>query len=515
MATKDERTGFWRVKCAPDHPVIATGITDRALGRMMSATLTSEPQSKAEEDLVGDAFFSLWRNNPKTVENPRPDRAVNKLLMDWVLSTPDFQQARASAVGNLPASLASAGFLWSSLTTEKALQDALDKQRQAEAKEDEADQHYQDMAKAMQDGNQKSAEKHKQAAEKAHQEAQELAQQAQSAIQKMQNNPLAQGMIKQAVKEAGEKGEEVAAIMDGWGIGEGDVSMEDATELVNLAIQASDTFKRLGELIGRFEKIAAKTSENTRKEYTGAVSEPTLTNDINRLFPTERAYLSQLAPPYLRAQYVARLFAGGGLLGWRPKAEGKRKGSFVGMIDRSGSMYGGELDTAKAIALGIGRALLEDQGMVERKYQMAYFDDSVNNIVVDSDDSWQKHVEWASVNSAGGTDFNDALNYAIATIEQFKKDGVSGADILFITDGEAGVSDETVLRLNKLKEDVGTRLLLVLIGGSGGHYRGYRNYSDITDLADTVIRVNSTDFQNNAEKIVAELTEQIVKAEFD
>ena len=80
--------------------------------------------------------------------------------------------------------------------------------------------------------------------------------------------------------------------------------------------------KKLSELIGRFAKISMKTAELTKAGYTGAVVEPDLTQDITRIFPTERAYLSQKAPAYIRAQYVSRLFAGGGLLGWKPKFEG-------------------------------------------------------------------------------------------------------------------------------------------------------------------------------------------------
>jgi len=76
-------------------------------------------------------------DNVKTVEQPRSDRVVNKALIDWTMSTPDFQQARASAVGNLPAAMVSSGFLWASLTTEEALQDALKKQDEAAKKEEE------------------------------------------------------------------------------------------------------------------------------------------------------------------------------------------------------------------------------------------------------------------------------------------------------------------------------------------------------------------------------------------
>jgi len=504
MAEQDEK-GMWRVRCAPQHPVVATGITDRALGRMIRATVDQEPRNEAEEDLVGDVFFTLWRNNVKTVEQPRNDRVVNKALIDWTMSTPDFQQARASAVGNLPAAMVSSGFLWASLTTEEALQDALKKQDEAAKKEEEADQHYQDMAEKMQAGNQAGAEEAQQKAEQCQQEAQALSEQAAGMVEKLKANPLGQGMIKQIAKQASDKAEEVAAMMDGWGVGSEDLTMSDATEIAQMAMAGQSALKKLSELIGRFAKISMKTAELTKAGYTGAVVEPDLTQDIARVFPTERAYLSQKAPPYIRAQYVSRLFTGGGLLGWKPKFEGKRKGAFVALVDRSGSMYRGKLDVAKAICLGIGRAIIEDKSMVERRYLMAYFDDDVHNLYITDEDSWQKHVEWAGVDTAGGTDFDDALNFAVDKIKDFKDHGVSGADILFITDGEAYVSPDVMAKLNKLKEEVGTRILVVLIGAS---------YADrqIQELADTLIVVRDTDFTNNADKIVSDLTEQIVKA---
>jgi len=64
--------------------------------------------------------------------------------------------------------------------------------------------------------------------------------------------------------------------------------------------------------------------------------------------------------------------------------------------------------------------MIEDKSMVERRYLMAYFDDDVHNLYITDEDSWQKHVEWAGVNTAGGTDFDDALNFAVDKIEDFK-----------------------------------------------------------------------------------------------
>lgn len=500
-----KKGNLYEVPCNPDHPVLVTSITDRALGRMIQATVDREPNSHAESDLVGDTFFSLWRYNTQTKEEVPPDRMVNKTLVDWLLDTPDFQQAKSSSVGNLASSLVSSGLVWASITSEDALKDALAKQKEAEKKQEKADEQYEEMANclAKQDGD--GAEKARQKGDQYQDQANALGKQASEAVDKLKKNPLAQGMIKQIAKDAADKAEEVSGMMSGWGIDPGEISYADAKEIARLAMDVSSATAKIAELVGRFAKISAKTAERTKAGYTGAVSEPTLTNDIAHLFPTERAFLSRGAPPYMRAQAINRLFNGGGLLGWKPKFEAKRKGSFIAMIDRSGSMWGDTLDNAKAIALGIGRAVLNDDSITDRKYLMAYFDTSVHNIIVRDDDSWQRHIEWASVEASGGTSFSQALQYAIDQCWLFKNACIDGADILFITDGESKVDRDTEANLRDLREQIGTRLLVVLIGARG--------YGNLEGMADLVINIKDGDFAMNAEKLVEQITEQIVKAD--
>jgi len=129
----------------------------------------------------------------------------------------------------------------------------------------------------MQAGNQAGAEEAQQKAEQCQQEAQALSEQAAGMVDKLKANPLGQGMIKQIAKQASDKAEEVAAMMDGWGVGSEDLTMSDATEIAQMAMAGQSALKKLSELIGRFAKISMKTAELTKAGYTGAVVEPDLT----------------------------------------------------------------------------------------------------------------------------------------------------------------------------------------------------------------------------------------------
>jgi len=510
---KDEITGLWRVPCSPKTPVILTSMHERALGKLIRATTVSKPESDAMIDLVGDAFFSLYRHTVETAETVSPDRQVNKTLIDWTMSLPDFQQSKTETVGNMPAALAAAGVLWETLSTEDALQDALKKQDEADDLEKQAVEHYKNAAEAAEQGDDEAADEEFEKAEQARQQAQQAAQQAVEQLEKMQKNPLAQGMVKAAARKAGEKGEEVAAVMKGWGIEPGEISFEESDEVLKLVDMAGGRMKDIAEYIGRMKGVAARSIESIRASYTGAVSEPMLTKDIHRLFPLSRAYITSGAPPYLRAKSIASLMSGG-LLGWKPKFEGKKSGSFACMVDRSGSMSDGDLTIAKAVAVGIAKALLDDDQVIDRKYRLTFFQSEVDKeLTVSSENDWREHVKWAGVASAGGTNFDDALEYACQQINEFREAGIQGADILFITDDECRVSDDTLELVRNTKEATGARLMVVKI--KGGYY-GSGWGGSLDDDADMIIEVDRNSFtEDAAADIVEQLVTNIIKAEYD
>jgi uncharacterized protein with von Willebrand factor type A (vWA) domain len=501
-----DKMGRVKVPIKANFPTVQTSIHERTLGSLIHATAFNAPPNQGAHDLVTDAFFAMYRDHVHTTDEPRPDRKVNKALIDWTIQMQDFQAGKQDTVGNMAASLASAGMLWESLLQEDSIREALEKQAEAEELERQANQMLQEMAQHGDRGDQEKADDAFKRAEELRKQAEQAGADAEKGISDMQNNPLAQGMVQGAVQRAGAEGEKVAGVMRGWGIEPGELSFEDANDVLHLAQNSTQSMEELAEFIGRFKKLATESIEAVKVGYTGQVTEAMMTDDISRLFPIQQAYLSVMAPPYLRAKSIARLYSGG-LLGWRPKFEGKRSGAFVGMVDRSGSMNGLSLTIAKAVSIGIAKALVDDNSLTNREYSLTYFQTQVEReLTVTSKDDWRQHIAWAQVGVSGGTNFDDALMYAMDKIEQMGADGINGADILFITDDGCMTSPEVLTRLKRLKELTGVRLLVVRIGA-------YMRYGSLEEDADMMIDVSPHEFAQNAEAVVYGLTTNIVKAE--
>jgi uncharacterized protein with von Willebrand factor type A (vWA) domain len=483
---------------------------------MFKSAVISDPESDWKRDLVGDSFLASWKGRPVVADadDVAPSRALNQELLNWTLEKAEFQKARANTVGNLPASLMSSSLLWETLITDKALENARKAQEEAEQKQKEAEQHYKEMAEQQAAGNQQGAQEAQQAGQQAQQQANAAAQAVQQSIQKLKDNPLGQGMMAKAISDASQEGEKVATAMRTWGIEPGEVAMDDMDDVQKLASMSD--LRELADLIGRFEGVATNASQAVKAGYTGTVTKPDTTKDVTRLFPLERAFLSEIAPRYVRIQRLQRLVVGGGLLGWKPKTEGKRRGSFVAMVDKSSSMtWGGgpPITIAKGVALGIARALMADQTIVDREFTMHYFDasdvESMKNLpYVTNRSHWKEFVEWASMRASGGTRFDTAVMFAIEKLRELADRGVHGADLLFITDEESRLSDETILAWNNLKEEIGCNLILVSITGNNQWMD-----SQIKEVADLAIAVDSANFDSEADDIVKQITTTIVKGE--
>jgi uncharacterized protein with von Willebrand factor type A (vWA) domain len=492
-----------KVSCHAKKPAMLASAANRAYGRMVKTRVMEPPETESQADLVGDVFQSLYQPNPalREIDTLPPSRQINHALMKWAMSAPGFDSTPTA--GNLAATLASTGLLWEGLQTEEALQDALEAQFEAEQEEEQAKANEEAATQSARNGSEESAQEYMERADGQRQQAQEIAQQALSKIDKLKDNPMAEGMMMGIVKDAQEAAQEVNTAMQAWGIEPGGVSFEEAQEVIQFANNDVQSLSELVDWIGRMEGIASATIQSTKAGHVGIVSEPALTRDVMKLFPNERAYVSNRAPDVIRLPRIQRLLTGGGLLGWKPTTEGQKSGAFLALIDKSGSMGAGELTLAKSISLGVAKAVVADDA-ANRFYSLHYFAGHNENIEtlpgVTSKDPWQEHVRWAQVRAGGGTSFDTAFTFAVKKINEYYHDGIDGADILFITDGVSVVSDEVERDLRELMTKFGTRLVVINIGSVSNQM--------LEDLAVAVIPIVdlSYDPDNIAEQIARALT---------
>ncbi len=131
------------------------------------------------------------------------------------------------------------------------------------------------------------------------------------------------------------------------------------------------------------------------------------------------------------------------------KRKEDKKGPVIVCVDTSGSMHGAPEKVAKVMTFALLKIALKEN----RPCYLISFSDSQNIHeleLTELDQSLDKLVEFLRHSFHGGTDAMPALNRAIEMIEQetYKK-----ADILLITDGIFGVTENFIQRIQVQKEE--------------------------------------------------------------
>jgi uncharacterized protein with von Willebrand factor type A (vWA) domain len=345
--------------------------------------------------------------------------------------------------------------------------------------------------------------------EQMQQEYERKAQKVEDAINRMMNNPVTNGAMREAAKEARKKTENLAAMADAWGLEMGNMSVLDVSKIMELMDMNMDFINKLVDLIGRSEIASSSALQRVRESYIGNPTKINTTQDLSKVLPYERILLSSLAPRVLRTQQVLK-WANQGLLGWVIEAEGVTQGSFVAYVDGSGSMTQGEKDIAsKAIAFGLARVLHEDS-FEQRAYVIKTFGTERDGFIeIDETSDLSEVAEWAGQSPHGGTEFNYCFEDCLETMKNLEERDIIGTDLVFITDGQASVSHENRKKWAQFQERTGSRMMLVLVTRSGSSEFMSTQKKELRDMADLVLDVNPQDFRSNPEKVIDQLIDVI------
>jgi uncharacterized protein with von Willebrand factor type A (vWA) domain len=453
-------------------------------------------------DLARETFYSLYKYEPEILEKYLPDPETGEIdpsikpseqiranILQWLMENESYRDAHLSCVASIVGSASATTMLYQVLLENKQMQEMLMQMRKAASMERRAEANgsgwgsgYGEPGDEQQDSGGGAGEGYKD-------EAQNIANDVREKLENMKENSLANAMTSQALEDAGDAGESARAAMKAWGWGGRSAGQSADMEAINQLLQNDKLFQQLGEVLGRMEGIASNTIEHVKDSPIGAIAEVDVTRDIIKLFPLERAYMSDKAPQLLRTNKVLS-WVNQGLLGWKHKGEGHKSGSFVAMIDGSGSMFhtaGHYGDTGRqatdftcavAIALGVARSLTHHMG--DKTYSLGVFGDYHDSIAwVRAEDDLSEHVRWAANAPGGGTDFNKALKHAIDEIATLKKHNQEGVDLLFVTDGYANLSNDTVRAWRELQEETNSRMFYVNIG-TGDINKEVEEISDAT-----------------------------------
>lgn len=272
-------------------------------------------------------------------------------------------------------------------------------------------------------------------------------------------------------KEAGRALREATSDLEGaerfgfsWGCDPGSPRSLESKERFELArrLRSDAKLRQVADLAGRMRNIAAARQRERTKYVPSEVVGVTQGNDLSRVLPSE---LVRLVVPELRPFFL-RDFLEGKLAQYEVKGrEREGRGPLVVCVDSSGSMedlrrpYTKEV-WAKAVLL----ALFWIAARQRRAFACVHFGSRTEIKVFEFPDPRSARpgdvAEMAAFFFGGGTDFEAPLRKAQELLE---KSEYRRGDIVFVTDGQAFVSEEFLREFRAAKARKGFAVWTVLV----------------------------------------------------
>jgi len=242
--------------------------------------------------------------------------------------------------------------------------------------------------------------------------------------------------------------------------------------------------RRIAELAGRIERLAAAKRRTEVKPGVGELHGIERTGDLARLLPTE--FLA-LCHPKLRTSMLVRLVQHQAL-GYAMKShETLGRGPVVVLLDESSSMAEDGKDVwSKAVCL----ALLDTATRQKRVWHLVAFNGSiVREVEVQPGKASPADIVAAlDHRCAGGTDFDAPVQRAVAIVRTART--MSKADVVIITDGEDTLEPGTIEAAQALSRAEGVSWMVVAVGPVGDKTCGLSlgpiatNMTRVTDIGD-------------------------------
>lgn len=379
--------------------------------------------------LMSDMWAGMFKMKPELHEKVDPKLQMNRQLMERVMAEEGYQQFREfTRLDDLSSAL---GAMKYSETALEWIKEQADRDQQ--------------LAEALQ--------KAKQGKRGAMQKASQAMQQALD-----QNGNSLTKALQQASQEAKQAKDNVKSLLGGLGAGneEAELKKVPLRDQLKLAEQLSSNQKlrRIAKWAGRMKLVAQKKQRNKHNE---AIDRSGITqgNQIEKLLPSELAAFSS---PLTKQDFLRRFVEGQTLQYDTKGKEQLGKGPIVLCLDQSGSMSDQD-DISKGFVL----ALMSVARKQRRDFALILFSNFAESpkVFERGKISMDDMIDIATTFIDGGTNFEAPLATATKVIE---KSRFNKADIVFVTDGEARVSNEFIGKWNELKAKRDFRVLSLILG---------------------------------------------------
>jgi uncharacterized protein with von Willebrand factor type A (vWA) domain len=293
--------------------------------------------------------------------------------------------------------------------------------------------------------------------------------------------------MSKALDAASQDAGELDNLRRGIGLEDGEWASMSPEERLALAERLhTPEMKELAETIGRMKRFALGI------RATRIVDVQQEAYDVetgNRLQHVLRSEFALLATPETTYEFY-RKYTQKELLQFKLRGtEQVGKGPIVIAIDKSGSMNGKPFNWAMAVAESLRRFAAEE----DRDYYAVFFGNNEDRNRFEfpkGKGPFEKVLTFLSCIADGGTQFDGVLTEALdKATNAFDGEGRGKADIVFVTDGRARLSDEWIAGFNAEKARVGVRLFSVYIGGARDMVRQDGPLALLARISDVTIPV--------------------------
>lgn len=247
-------------------------------------------------------------------------------------------------------------------------------------------------------------------------------------------------------------------------------------------LSGSGRLRRIAELAGRLERLAAHKARSKVKPGVGEVHGIDVGHDLARLLPSELALLRH---PRLRFVILSRLLQRRALCYGMTGREPQSRGPVVVLLDESSSMREHGRDIwSKAVCL----ALLGTATKGKRSFHLVAFNGKVRREVsFPKGRATAKAIQDALDHGcSGGTDFDAPVLRAIELIRTSKI--MKQADVVVITDGEDELEPDTIQAARSLTRAEGVSWSVVGVGPEAELCA-----ASLGPIATSIVRVRQTD----------------------
>lgn len=291
--------------------------------------------------------------------------------------------------------------------------------------------------------------------------------------------------IHKAMEETANEFDELDGLRKGIGLEDGQWGQMTADRRLSiLNTLRTPQMKVLADIVGRMKKFAMSMQAQKIIDAPEEAFDVETGNDLRHLLRSEFVYLGQEeTKPIFYSKYMEKE-----LLQYKLRGrENAGKGPIFVCIDKSYSMSGDPFNWAMAVAEALRRICSEQK----RDYYATFFGTNNDRHRFDfpkGESDFDKILEFLQSAANGGTQFDGVLTEALERTEEYGKRGAEKADIVFITDGQAHLTDEWIADFNERRTEHGTRVFSVFIGGAHDYY-GAAPVKLLEQFSDVVIPV--------------------------